>query len=155
MDFFEEWLNKENQSKWIKRALTDKSYKNKAIRESLPEREINKDLATYGDAVIKLAYLELMLDKEEKITVKKSKVESDKFLVDKIARHYDLLKYIKKDDKNDKLPDSYDYEKYQSKNHNRCKYIATAVEALIGAIYKETNDLKKIVDLLDDWRKYS
>ena len=119
----------------------------------MPERKNNKDLATYGDAVIKLAYLELMLDEEEQITVEKSKVESDKFLVDNIARHYNLLAFIKKDDKNDKLPNSYDYENYQSKNHNRCKYIATAVEALIGAIYKETNDLKKIVDLLDNWRK--
>lgn len=151
MDLFEYWLNKENDSCWIKRALTDKSYRNKAKRENLSQIKINKDLATYGDAVIKLAYLELFLDKEKQLTEKKSKVESDTFLVSKIARRYKMLDYIKKDDTNNELPNSYDYDSFQSKNHNRCKYIATAVEALIGAIYKETKDLNKIVELLNKW----
>lgn len=115
--------------------------------------DVNTDLATYGDAVIKLCYLELMLDKTILLTIDKSKVESDKFLVDVIARHYSLIEYIHKNSHDSNLPNDYNYENYQSENHNRTKYIATCVEAMIGAIYKEINDLKPIIELLDSWRK--
>ena len=35
------------------------------------------------------------------------------------------------------------------------KYIATAVEAMIGAIYKEEGKLNKIIELIDSWCKLS
>ena len=74
-------------------------------------------------------------------------------MVDVIARHYSLIEYIHKNSQDSNLPNDYNYENYQSENHNRTKYIATCVEAMIGAIYKEINDLKPIIELLDSWRK--
>ena len=149
-DLFSEYLQRKNESELVKQALTDKSYK-KVANKDIP---VNTDLATYGDAVIKLAYCEILLGKRNKLTEVKSQYESDEFLVTKVARHYNLLKYIDKDDDNNR-PNDYEYEKHQSKNRNKCKYIATAVEAMICAIYKENNyDLKPIVELLDNWMKF-
>lgn len=162
MDLFETWLTKKNESEWVKRALTDKSFnafKCRGIKNTDPNYDeviksesYNTDLATYGDAVIKLCYSELLLDKVDKLTEEKAKLESDEFLVDAVGRHYSILDCIRKDKDNPSLPDSYDYKEHQSKKHNRCKYIATAVEAMIGAIYKETKSLGPIVELLDSWR---
>lgn len=163
MDTFEKWLNNK-ESLWIERALTDSSYnsyrcrcvnkKNSRYEELHTALPVNTDLATYGDAVIKLCYLELMLDNEKQLTVEKSKVESDEYLVNVVARHYDLLSYIKKDKGDNKLPNSYDYKNYNGTNKNPCKYIATAVEAVIGAIYKETKRLDIIIELLKSWRQF-
>ena len=161
MDLFEEWLGKKGTSSWVKRALTDPSYNNYRSREVGKEDPeycekhkplpVNTDLATYGDALIKFAYSELMLDEEKELSVARSKVESDEYFVKVVARHYDLLKYIDRDSKDRLMPHDYDYEK--RKGDNPRKYIATAVEAMIGAIYKETNDLEAIIQLLDSWRK--
>ena len=155
MDLFEEYLNKKGKSKWVDRALKDNSYRN--VDHSLNRQDINRDLATYGDGVIKLCYLELMLDKESKLTIEKSKVESDEYLVDTIARHYELLKYIETDLNNKDLKRNYDFIKPSkteggNKKDSPHKYIATAVEAMIGAIFKEINELKPIIELLDSWR---
>ena len=158
MDLFEKFLADKN-STWVKRALTDSSYKKEfEQRNHRPfDGETNKDLSTYGDAIIKICYLDLMLDKEEKLTVEKSKVESNKFLVDKVARHYNLLKYIITDPNDKEMPRNYEYIerpkiKGQSRKQSPHKYIADAVEAVIGAIFKETNDLRGIIMLLDSWR---
>ena len=35
MDLFEEWLNKEDESNWVKRALTDSSYRKFALSLSI------------------------------------------------------------------------------------------------------------------------
>lgn len=149
MDLFEEWLCKEKEHTLIKRALTDLSFKN-VDHSILENKETNVELATYGDAVIKLCLSELFLDKVENITTEKEKYESDDYLVRHVAKHYEMIGHIRFDrgDKNrpqdygegisDKLPESY-------------KYLATAVEAVIGAIYKETHDLKAITKLLETW----
>ena len=157
MDLFEEYLNKKETSKWVKRALTDKSYKH--YYEELNGKPYlgkhNKDLGTYGDRVISLCFVELMLDKESKLSIEKAKVESDEYLVKTIAKHYNLLKFIDTDENNNDLPRNYDFIKPAKKNKDSPhKYIATAVEAMIGAIFKETNDLKPIIELLDSWRKF-
>ena len=150
-DLFSEYLNKK-ESTWIKRALIDKSFKKKYEKEnktSYPDKD-NSDLATYGDAVIKLGYLEILFDKEEKLTIKKSKYESDEYLVKVVAKYYDLLKYIKKDDNDKNKPNDYNYEHKENKNPH--KYIATAVEAMIGAIYIEENkNIEPIIPLLKKW----
>ncbi len=78
-----------------------------------------------------------MLDNSEKLTEERAHYESDKYLVKYVAKQYDLLKHIKKDSKDENLPNDYDYENNESENNNGHKYIATAVEAMIGAIYKE------------------
>lgn len=159
MDLFEKFIKEHKDSEC--RALTDPSYnsfRERGVRKSNPRYaelhtplETNTDLATYGDAVIKLALCEILLDKAEKLTEEKSKYESDSFFVSKVARHYCLLKYIKKDPDDEKLPDSYEYEKFGDTNKNPCKYIATAVEAVIGAIYKDTNDMGSIIGIIEKW----
>lgn len=158
MDLFEKYLQKEESSHWIHRALTDKSYKAEFERENHKpfNGDVNTDLGTYGDGVIKLAYLELLLDFGTKLTEEKSQWESDKYLVEKVAKHYQLVekKRIHKNTKDKNLPDDYNYEDTPGENKNRHKYIATAIEAMIGAIYKEINDLKPIIELLDSWRKF-
>ena len=156
MDLFEKWLSN-TKSKWVIRTLTDNSYKKEyqKVNHSEYQGEVNTDLATYGDAIIKLCFLEILLDNVNQLTEEKTKYESDKNLVFTIGRYYNILKYIKKDNSDSNLPNDYDYEKYQTKNDNKTKYIATAVEAMIGAIYKETNDLSSIVDLLIKWKDIS
>lgn len=159
MDLFEKFIKEHKDSEC--RALTDPSYnsfRERGVRKSNPEYTerhtpllVNTDLATYGDAVIKLALCEILLDKAEKLTEEKSKYESDSFFVSKVARHYCLLEYIKKDPDDEKMPDSYEYERFEDKNKNPHKYIATAVEAVIGAIYKETNDMGSIISIVKKW----
>ncbi len=79
------------------------------------------------------------------------KYESDKVFVEKIANRYDLIQYIDFDKDDPKIPHDYNYEESKGVNSNPHKYIATAIEAMIGAIYKETNELKSIQELLVSW----
>ncbi len=155
MDLFKKWLNKENESNWIRRVLIDSSYKNEFQRENREEYkgQINTDLATYGDALIKFCYSEILLDESEKLTEERAHYESDKYLVKYVAGHYNLLKHIIKDKKDPNLPNDYNYENNASENKNRHKYIATAVEATIGAIYRVEPDLESLKSLLKSWMK--
>ena len=152
MDSFEYWLNKKEESRWVKRALTSKSYKNYYTNKNgvSYNGKTNDELATYGDAIIKLGYCELLLDKVDNITTKKVEYESDEVLVKSVASHYNLIGYIDFDKDNLNIPKDYKYTKEKADSY---KYIATAVEAMIGAIYKETKDLNGIIILLDSWRK--
>ena len=164
MDLFEEYLNKKEKSKWVKRALTDpsfNSYRSKGIRKKNPKYEElhkplpdNLDLALLGDAIIKFIYSDYLLDRVELLTEEKKKYESDKVFVDKIAKRYNLIPHIDYDIEDGEMPDDYDYDSKAGTNKNPHKYIATAVEAMIGAIYKETNDLDDIRKLLLSWMNY-
>lgn len=152
MDLFEEWINKDDEL--IEYALTDKSYKSvysKEHRKNLPKNKTNFELATYGDAILKMCIMEILYDKKiEKPTEEKKKYESDKALV-LIAKKYNLLDRIKA---NDVRVKSYDYENNRTKRGNHCKYIATCVEAIIAAIYINTGNLDKLKELVRDWMEY-
>lgn len=70
-----------------------------------------------------------------------------------------MLKYIHYDQIDKNIPQDYDYNKPgktsgKNKKTSSYKYIATAVEAMIGAIYLETNDLDKISELLLKWKEF-
>ena len=161
MDLFEKYLAKREESIWVKRALTDKSYKKEYQKnkgKTLPKDKTNEDLATYGDAVIKLGYLDIMLDKVKQPSQDKQKLESDEFFVTVIAKHYKLLKYILTDPSDSYIVKDYDYNKKKepkkSNARNPHKYIATAVEAMIGAIYiEEEKKLEPIIELLKEWKE--
>ena len=164
MDLFEKWLNNKD-SKWIQIALTDSSYNNyrkRGIRKNNPhyaevqkDLPVNKDLAVVGDAVINLVYSKYLFTKgTNKLTEVKKDYVSDEHFVSHIAKHYDLLNYIKKDIDDKKLPNDYKYDTTQSENGNSHKYIATCVEAVIGAIFLETDDLESITELLIDWERF-
>lgn len=162
MDLFEEYLKKEESSNWVKRALTDSSYKKKYQYDEKEEYQgqTNKDLATYGDAIIKLCILDLKLDKTKALTIDKSFIESDENLVKVIAKHYKMLEYIHTDTEDKNIKRDYSFIKPEktvggNKKDSPHKYIATAVEAMIGAIYKEEGKLDKIIELIDSWCKMS
>lgn len=158
MDLFETWLNQKGKSKWVDIALTDNSYKNKYLRDHSTKYvgEVNKDLATYGDAIIKICYIEILYGNTDQLSVEKSEYESDKYLVEKVAEHYKLLNYMNYDDEDPKIVKDYNYiippkTKGGNRKDSPHKYIATAVEAMIGAIYKNTKDLNAITQLLKEW----
>ena len=148
-DLFTDYLDKKGKNDLVDRALTDRSYKN--VNHNLTDNDINDELATYGDAVIKLCYCNLLWEENvPNLTIAKEELECDKTLVNKVANHYELIDYIDRD-KNDKnMPDNYEYD------GDRYKYIATAVEAMIGAIYLDigNKELNKITKLLDSWRSF-
>ena len=132
---------------WRTRALTAKSYKN--VKHSLRDTETNDELATYGDALLKFALCDFLLDDEDPKSLSETKkdYESDRVLVDKVARHYDLIRYIRFDRENRRIPQNYDYE---DESH---KYIATALEALLGAHFKVYGSLSDIQHIVIDWIK--
>lgn len=55
---------------------------------------------------------------------------------------------------------NYNYEKPSktcggNKKDSSDKFKATAVEAMIGAILKETNDMNSIIELLRTWKDFN
>lgn len=144
-DIFQTWIkeNKENHT-----ALIDKSYKNKFQRSNKEafKGEININLATYGDAVLNLAFCEILF-KNVKLSEDKQKYIKDEVLVNKIAKHYQFLDYIKYDDEDENIPKDYDWK------DEKHKFIATAIEACIGAIFKEKKDFEKVVEIAKTWKE--
>jgi dsRNA-specific ribonuclease len=156
LDLFEEFLIRQKRDSLIMQALTDKSHKaeaTKGVSNSNPEEIAdNSKLATLGDAVLRLCLTDVLYE-QDKISEERQKYESDEFLVTVVAKRYNLLNYIKKDRGNEKLPDDYDYCKQKKKGKNRHKYIATAVEAMLGAIYLKTKDIVSLTEMVRAWVK--
>lgn len=154
MDLFEEWLIKRDESIWIKRALTAVSYKN--LDHSITDNDTAFELATYGDKLISFCYSEIMLDKCKPLSIEIEKYVSDKGWVNVIAKQYHLLRYIRTDKTDNSIVKDYNYQVPKktsggNKKESPHKYIATAVEAMIGAIYKETKNIDSIINLLRQW----
>ena len=93
-----------------------------------------------------------MVVKAEQLSKKREEYESDKFLVSVVANHYELLNHIKTDENDQNMKRDYLYDG-RKKNNNPRKYIATAAEAVIGAIYKETGNLNKVITIIEGWTK--
>lgn len=164
-DLFKRYLNEKNR-KYIKIALTGSSYntaRSKGVKKNNPNYEelhkpfpTNRDLATIGDALMKLIYAKHFYEDEKtnKLSKKIEQYITDEYLVSVVAKHYDILKYLQFDKDNKSMKADYKYEnktKTEGKNkkNNPRKYIATAIEAMIGAIYMEENgNIKKISNLL-------
>lgn len=152
MDKFEAFLKKKAENKWRTRALTDKSYKpiyQKKYKKPLTDKQVNTELATYGDAVLKLALCEILLDRAQQLSVTKSLYERDTTLVG-IGAHYGILDYLNFDRSDPNIPQNYDVRPDDDDDH---KFIATAVEALLGAIYKTDGDMREIVSIVRGWMK--
>ena len=152
-DKFSEYLNDESQSTRQK-ALTANSYKN--VDHSLEANDTNCELGTYGDALLKLAFCKILFVEDvSSITTEKQKYESDKVFVEIIARHYELLKYIHFDESDNNIPRDYNYRKPPKKRKDSpSKYIATAVEALIAAIYLDNKeDFSLVLEIVKHWKK--
>ena len=170
MDIFEEYLGKRDTNEFVKQALTDSSfnaYRCRGIKKENPQFEerhtplkTNFDMATFGDAILKLVLIEHLWNEVSQPTEEKSLLESDMMLVEVIARHYKILDFLQYDTgENDPsgsnhLPQDYDYCSSRESNKNPHKYIATCVEALIAAIYLDAPDenrekLKRLI--IDRW----
>lgn len=122
-----------------------KVYQNQYHKE-LASTNTNFELATYGDALLKFALCSILLDKEEKLSENKKKYETDEFLIERVAKHYNLLKYMNFDREDKGILQEYIFDK-----KDKTKYIATTVEAVLGAIYKENNNFKSIFNLVKSW----
>lgn len=142
MDLFEEYLAKQD-NEYVKQALTDKSYKSYCSRgikggNGQCNFEVNTNMATYGDAIIKMILTGYLWNDVKKPTVEKSGLESDLMWVEVIGRHYDILSYLHFDIEDSKMPQNYDYRSTDDTNKNPHKYIATCVEAMVAAIYLDS-----------------
>lgn len=157
MDKIEELL-KDTKTDLQKQALTDTSYKN--IDHSLSDDDTNFELATYGDAVLKLAlckiyreYKENGLRFSENLSDWEKKYESDEVLVRVIAKHYNLLNFLRYDEKGNRKPEEQKPQDYDHKGQNdndRHKYIATAMEASIAAVYLENGE-NEVIEIVKQW----
>lgn len=159
MDKIEELLNNP-KTDLQKQALTDTSYKN--IDHSLSDDDINAELATYGDAILKLALCKIYRDRKnagikfsDNLSKWKEKHESDEVLVQVIAKHYNLLDFLKYDKEGNGKPEEQKPRNYKHKGQNdkdRHKYIATAMEACVAAVYIENGE-SEVVEIVKQWIK--
>lgn len=157
MDKIEEFL-KDPKTDLQKQALTDTSYKN--IDHSLSDDDTNFELATYGDAVLKLALCKVYRDKKnagikfsDNLSKWKEKHESDEVLVRVIAKHYNLLNFLRYDEKGNGKPEEQKPQDYDHKGQNdkdRHKYLATAMEASIAAVYLENGE-NEVIEIVKQW----
>ena len=155
MDKIEELL-KDPKTDLQKQALTDKSYKKTPNNQDC---KINFELATYGDAILKCVLCKIYFEREDednfgfkgKLTVWKKQYESDEVLVKFIARHYDILNFLNFDRDDTKKPHGYDYQGRNAKR--RYKYIATAMEACIAAVYIENGE-NEVVEIVKKWIRW-
>ncbi len=164
MDKFEEYLNEKDEN--IDLALIDKSYKSyikKGVKKNEPNyKDVNSfdkdnlDLSTLGDAIIKFVYVNIFI-KDNNIEMLSKEIEkyiTDKYFITKVAKKYDILKYLQYDTLDNSMHTDYEYKD----NENR-KFIATAVEAMIGAIYlnfinKDGDWFKEISSILKEWMTF-
>ncbi len=152
-DPFLEALKHQDKYKLMERALTDSSYKKYQQEHGLAVTKDNATLATYGDAVLKLAFCEILFD-GEKLSVEKSEYESDRSLVTYIGKKYQLLDYMKIDRNDINMPKDYEWNPNAKHEDNSHKRIATCIEAIIGAIYKEDKDMDEIIHIARNWKEY-
>lgn len=152
MDKIEELLNNP-KTDLQKQALTDKSYKKTPNNQDC---KINFELATYDDAILKCALCKIYFERENKdnfgfkgkLTEWKKQYESDEVLIKFIARHYDILNFLNFDSGDTKKPQDYKYEDKNAKR--RYKYIATAMEACIAAVYLENSE-SEVIEIVKQW----
>ena len=157
MDKIEELL-KYPKTDLQKQALTDTSYKN--IDHSLSDDDTNAELATYGDAILKLALCKIYRDRKnagiefsDNLSKWKEKHESDEVLVRVIAKHFKLLEFLKYDKKGNGKPEEQkpqDYDHKGKDDKDRHKYLATAMEASIAAVYLENGE-NEVIDIVKQW----
>lgn len=155
IDLFQEYLDHGDDA-WRTRALTDRSFD-----REVPESETNVTLATYGDALLKFALCEHLLDRFEELSVEKAKYESDVSLI-RVAEHYDLLRYLRFDRADPHYPQDYktrllllgmskSQKAYVRSFNSHHKYIATAMEAVLGAMYRSHRDFDEIKKVVRGW----
>ena len=127
---------------------------------SLNDDDTNFELATYGDAVLKLALCKIYRDRKnagikfsDNLSKWKEKHESDEVLVRVIAKHYNLLNFLRYDEKGNRKPEEQkpqDYDHKGKDDKDRHKYLATAMEASIAAVYLENGE-NEVIEIVKQW----
>lgn len=158
MDIFEEYLRK-TDNELVRRALTDRSYQ-AYLREKVKKDDPNHfavnqpiptnfKMATFGDTVLKMFITEHIWDMSANPTAERALLESDLVLVEVIGRHYEILNFMHYHETDRNIPHHYNYLSFKQRERNRCKFIATCVEAMIAAIYLDAEEnaqkLKKLI----------
>ena len=145
MDAFEAWLDQNRDSV----ALRDSSYRKvlqKERRYADGSGEVNTELATLGDGVLRMFLCELLWqESRERLSERKQGYESDRVLVSVIAKHYGMLDRMHFDREDEHLPVDYVY------CGDKHKYIATAVEACLGLIWLHTQDPVVLREIVKGW----
>ncbi len=147
-DLFIKYLQQKD-NELIKRALTDTSYKKFFQQKEKAEfkGKTNEELATLGDSLLKTILCARYLDEKTHLSKSIEPYITDKVLVEVIAKKYDLIKFIDFDINDSLIPKNYEY----SENEETHKYIATAVEAVLGAIYLRNNSLEELQEIIENW----
>ena len=145
MKDFDDYLKGESPN--LKRALTDRSYRKYTNDHALP---FNDYLSTLGDAVLRLCLTDL-LSGGDGVSIARQMDECNESLASVIAR----LLYDKNDPTKGK---GYDWDRNESRSvgnnrkHNPQKYLADAVEALLGAYYLDRDrDMVLMNELVSEW----
>lgn len=107
----------------------------------------NKELATLGDSLLKTVLCSRFLDVKSPLSKNVENYITDKILVEVIARNYSLIEFLEYDKLDPKIPSNYEYDE----NADTHKYIATAVEAVLGAIYMINDSLEELKEIIEDW----
>ena len=113
-DVFANCLERLKDNPLMIRALTDKSY---SEVQKLNKEKITPDnftLATYGDAVLKFAYCEVLFDTEN-MTEEKKKYENDEVLVVVIGNYYKILNKLKLNIYDKNMPTDYGWNPNKNK----------------------------------------
>ena len=153
-DLFSDCLRRLKRRSLIRQAFTDCSYKNfllknKKLNNTKLSIQCNSELATYGDAVLKLAFCDVLYG-VDRLTIQKEKCESDKNLVEVIGKRYDIIKCLKVDRDDSNMPKDYVWRGQKDQSHKR---IATCLEALIGAIFMIDRDIEEIIEIARFWKR--
>lgn len=115
---------------------------------------INFNLGTLGDSVLHLALTGILYHDRKEIDISKEhqRYESDKVLVEKIASYYRLREILLFDDENEDKNHGYDYWEYKGSGDHPQKFLATAMEALLGAYYLDHNEsIKEVEPVVRRW----
>lgn len=147
-DLFLDCLERLKDHPLMAQALTDRSRNNYLRKRHLPPVPNNVELATYGDAVLKLAFCDVLYGVDH-LTIEKEKYESDKNYVEVIGKRYDILRRMKYDSEDNYMPKTYIMHK-RDMNHKR---IATCVEAIAGAIFMIDRDIDEIIEIARFWKR--
>lgn len=148
-DLFLDCLERLKDHPLMVQALTDRSRNNYLGKHHLPSVPNNVELATYGDAVLKLAFCDVLYDSVDHLTIEKEKYESDKNYVEVIGKRYDILRRMKYDSEDCYMPKTYIMHK-KDINHKR---IATCVEAIAAAIFLIDRDIEEIIEIARFWKR--
>lgn len=111
-------------------------------------------IGTLGDAVLRLSLTNILYHSRKDIDIseERKKYESDKVLVEKIASYYRLGEILLSDDENEDKNHGYDYWEYKRSGDHPQKFLATAMEALLGAYYLDHNEsIKEVEPVVRRW----